>query len=121
MLKKEATLIGAEKGEAPPEPGYIKAKLTVGIQDDDSKYFGPNYGYKQGEFGALSPCSDYTEVYSYFGVKGPRTDRAYEVDVYYLVVTHPIYFKGVKYSSGYDYDDIFGDYFGQTVDIWIQG
>lgn len=101
MLNKAMLLCAG--GETPPEPGYVKAKLTVGGNSDFADY----KGYYAGRYGKLVPSLGYEELqYAMFRES--------------VSCTRPFYYDGVKYEDG--------DYalegpalwpIGGVVEVWL--
>lgn len=107
MLNKENLLSIA--GDA-PEPGYIKAKLTIGAW---GSLFSLKRGYLRGEHGSLEPNKIGSKSIANLYV----VSRKITEDV-------PFYYNNVKYTDGSTTETLFDEWSAlkdQTVDIWLGG
>ena len=105
MLNKALLCVG---GGQSPEPGYIKAKLTVGSYEfRGDKDYGYNLEYS---FGALDPSEGYRSLSVYYTMDSiPGAVHA----------SDSFYYKGVKYNNG----DIVRTFIfneGEDVEVWIK-
>lgn len=109
MLKKE-TLLAVSNGA--PEPGYVKAKLTIGHYQEGGFFDYDWYGYRKGRAGSLTPNSVNGKEVTYLEV------------AHHVLTGTPFYFNGVKYQNNDDPEPLFSLWkplVGQIVDIWLSG
>lgn len=115
MILNKAMLLSAG-GDGAPEPGYVRASLTVGkIQPGmHSRYgFGTTKSFWGKAFGSLVPQHGYQEIScQYMMDAGAST----------VTATKPFYYEGRKYQGNNSDPAIaWKTLLGKTVEVWIQG
>ena len=108
MLNKENLMLSSSGA---PEPGYIKAKLTIGAW---GSLFNQKRGYLRDQHGNLEP--------NQIGSKS-ITNLYISISDYRITADVPFYYNNVKYADGSNPGAaLFNEWTtlkGQTVEIWL--
>lgn len=116
-MNKSTLLV--QDNNSTPEPGFIKAKLTVGVVDNGFGIYSYGFGSGYPVHGDLQPRSTYTFIDVVFiSIADPPIATVGSSDSFY--------YKGKKYENeDTDIDlELYNDWsnkVGQTVDVYIRG
>lgn len=114
-MNKSTLLV--QDNNSTPEPGFIKAKLTVGFSDLGFGIYSSGFNADYPIYGDLQPRSTYTRIcVDYASIFDPPNAVVYSDDSFY--------YKGKKYENGDKDMGLYNDWsnkVGQTVDVYIRG
>lgn len=133
VMPNKAVSISASFYEIPPEPGYLKARITIGRDvyysgsgTDKEEYLG--FESKYDKFGSMSPTHGYQMLKVGYRVQLDSDSGKEQGGRYHSVATIPFgkgfYLHNTKYSyktSPRDAEILFKSLTkGATYDIWVQ-